>query len=95
MIEPKIKLTIDCVALVDNKETQYLHSTLTLNDKDGIKSGGITNSERNPAICREKKKECRQDLADFTAFVQKIEDAIEEYAAKGKATELFKPYKGE
>lgn len=92
MINPKITVMITDQTQVNHQDAMYLSTSIETNNEKGIQSAYTSTQENHPEVCADNKRECREDKAAFTAFVEKIEDALAEYAKNGEAALLFKPY---
>ncbi|WP_195270783.1 hypothetical protein [Eubacterium sp. 1001713B170207_170306_E7] len=92
MINPKITVMITDQTQINHQDAMYLSASIITNDEKGVQSAYSSIQENHPEICADNKQECREDKAAFTAFVEKIEDALTEYLRNGEAALLFKPY---
>lgn len=92
MIKPTITVMISDQTKVNNQDAMYLTASIVTNDAKGVQSASTSSMENHPEICAANKQACREDKAAFTAFVEKIEDALMEYVKNGEAALLFAPY---
>lgn len=92
MINPKITVMITDQTQINHQDAMYLSASIVTNDEKGIQSAYSSIQENHPEVCAAHKQECREDKAAFTTFVERIEDALAEYAKNDEAALLFKPY---
>lgn len=95
MINPKITVMITDQTQNNHQDAMYLSASIVTNDEKGVQSAYSSIQENHPEVCTGNRQECRKDKAAFTAFVDKIQDALEAYKASGEAPLLFEVYQQE